>query len=64
MPLMKNVFSLHSMKLRVIHGRNLNILFIIYNFKCDRFLHFMTSYTIVHYVISMMTLHNVYFRQN
>ena len=42
-----------------IQGQNLNYLFIIYNFKRDRFLAIKTSYTIAHYVILMMTLHNV-----
>ena len=43
----------------IIRSKNLNFLFIIYNFKRDRFLHLMTSNTFAHYVILIMTLHNV-----
>ena len=44
-----------------ILSKNLNFLFIIYNFKRDTFLYFrhMTSYMFAYNVILMMTLHNV-----
>ena len=40
-----------------IHDKNLNFLFI--KLSVTDFLHYMTSYTFTHYVLLMMTLHNV-----
>ena len=47
-----------------IHSKNFNFLFIIYNFKGDRFFALKESYTFTHYVILMTTLNDVQCRQN